>query len=189
MAKQYGFYVDTDRCVQCHACEVACKSWNGIELGIRWRRVLDVWGGQFPKVANQTISYSCMHCSKPACVEICPEKAISKRAEDGIVVVNTHKCVGCRSCAKACPFHIPQYGKTGVMQKCDFCLERLSQGKRPSCVATCPGEALKFGTIEDLATLAAAKGKKLSAATGPAFFMSGKMTGMVFLSQLDRSKL
>ena len=69
MAKQYGFYIDTDRCVQCHACEVACKSWNGIEPGIRWRRVLDVWQGQFPKVTNQTISYSCMHCEKP---RVCP---------------------------------------------------------------------------------------------------------------------
>jgi anaerobic dimethyl sulfoxide reductase subunit B len=187
MAKQYGFYFDTDRCVQCHACAVACKSWNGIQAGIRWRRVLDVWQGQFPKVTNQTISYSCMHCEKPACVEICPEKAISKRMEDGIVVVNQRKCVGCRSCAKACPFHIPQYGKAGVMQKCDLCLERLGQGKLPSCVATCPGEALKFVTIEDLAKIAAAKkAERLSASTAPAFFMSGKMTEAVFLSLLNK---
>jgi anaerobic dimethyl sulfoxide reductase subunit B len=189
MAKQYGFYVDTDRCVQCHACEVACKSWNGIEPGIRWRRVLDVWQGQFPKVTNQTISYSCMHCEKPACVQICPEKAISKRTEDGIVVVNQRKCIGCRSCVKACPFHIPQYGKAGVMQKCDLCLERLDWGKLPSCVATCPGEALKFGTIEDLTKMSAAKvAQKLSAATAPAFYISGKMTGMDFLALLNSDK-
>jgi len=168
---------------------VACKSWNGIEPGIRWRRVLDVWRGQFPKVTNQTISYSCMHCEKPACVQICPEQAISKRTEDGIVVVNQRKCVGCQSCAKACPFHIPQYGKAKVMQKCDLCLERLAQGKQPSCVATCPGEALKFGTLEDLTKMSAAKvAQRLSATTAPVFFISGKMTGMDVLALLNSDK-
>jgi Fe-S-cluster-containing dehydrogenase component len=109
-------------------------------------------------------------------MDICPEKSISKRSEDGIVVVNQGKCIGCRSCSKACPYHIPQYGKTGVMQKCDLCLERLGQGKQPSCVATCPGEALKFGTIDVLAEMAIARGGKLSAPTEPAFFISGRMT-------------
>ncbi len=177
MAKQYGFYIHTDRCIQCHSCEVACKSWNEIELGIRWRRVVDFWSGEFPEAANQTISLSCMHCEKPACLAICPEDAISKRAEDGIVVVNPEKCVGCRSCSTACPFAVPQYGRTGTMQKCNMCLNRLQQGKRPSCVLTCPGEALKFGTVEDLTRMAAAKsGKRLVAETAPPFFISGKLT-------------
>ena len=72
------------------------------------------------------------------------------------------------------------------MQKCDLCLERLGQGKQPSCVATCPGEALKFGTIEALTKISAAKaGARVSAATAPAFFISGKMTGAAFLSLLN----
>jgi Fe-S-cluster-containing dehydrogenase component len=126
-----------------------------------------------------------MHCATPACVAICPQKAIIKRAEDGIVVVNQRKCVGCRSCAKACPFHIPQYGKEKVMQKCNLCLERLDQGKQPSCVATCPGEALKFGTVEELAEIAETKkAGQLVASTGPAFFISGKLTGEIFLRLL-----
>ena len=189
MAKQYGFYIHTDRCVQCHACEVACKSWNGVEKGIRWRRVVDVWNGEFPKVANQTISYSCMHCAKPACVDVCPERAITKRIEDGIVVVDQGKCVGCRSCSKVCPFHIPQYGRSGVMQKCNLCLERIEQGKQPSCVATCPGEALKLGTVENLIELSTAKSaERLSASTMPPFFISGKLTGEAFLSLLNSNK-
>jgi anaerobic dimethyl sulfoxide reductase subunit B (iron-sulfur subunit) len=164
---------------------VACKSWNGIESGISWRRVLDFWDGQFPKVSNRTISYACMHCATPACVEICPRKAIEKRAEDGIVVVNQRKCIGCQSCEKACPFHIPQYGKDKVMQKCNLCLERLAQGKQPSCVATCPGEALKFGTIEELSAISGEmKAQRLSASTAPVFFISGKMTGAHFLRLL-----
>ncbi|MBN1566572.1 MAG: 4Fe-4S dicluster domain-containing protein [Acidobacteria bacterium] len=186
MGKQIGFYFDTDRCVQCHACEVACKSWNGIEPGIRWRRVLDAWSGQFPNVENQTISYSCMHCEKPACIAVCPKQAISKRAEDGIVVVDQNKCIGCRSCSAACPFHIPQYGRTGLMQKCDLCVERLASNKPPACVATCPGEALKYGPIEASGRLFAADpAKRLSASTAPAFFISGRMTGPAFLALLD----
>ncbi len=189
MKKQYGFYINTDRCVQCHACEVACKSWNGIEPGIRWRRVLDVWNGQFPSVTNQTISYSCMHCEKPSCVEACPEKAIAKRVKDGIVVVDPGKCVGCRTCSAACPFDIPQYGRNGVMQKCNLCLERLDQGKQPSCVATCPGEALRFGTIENLIETSLVKSaERLSATTIPALFISGKLTGTIFLTLLNSGR-
>ncbi len=194
MAKQLGFYIDTDRCVQCHACEIACKSWNGVELGVQWRRVVDDWEGRFPDVRNRTISYSCMHCAKPACASVCPEKAISKRAEDGIVLVDPGKCIGCRACLKACPFHVPQYGQNGVMQKCNLCLERVVQGKPPSCVATCPGEALKFGTLEELKAMAASKrGEMLSAQTAPAFLLSGRMSGSAFLrllavgSALDQS--
>lgn len=92
MGRQYGFYFDGDRCVQCHACEVACKSWNDLELGISWRRVRDLWSGAFPNVVNKTVSLSCMHCAKPSCMEICPAKAISKRVEDGIVIVDQKKC-------------------------------------------------------------------------------------------------
>jgi anaerobic dimethyl sulfoxide reductase subunit B (iron-sulfur subunit) len=179
MAKQYGFYLQTDRCVQCHACEVACKSWNGVELGIQWRRVADFWEGKFPQVTNRTISYACMHCAQPACVQVCPAGAISKRADDGIVLVDQGKCTGCRSCAAACPFDVPQYGRTGTMQKCDMCQDRLQQGKQPSCAATCPGEALKFGTTDELAALGA---ERLSAATGPSFFISGKLAPATFLS-------
>jgi anaerobic dimethyl sulfoxide reductase subunit B (iron-sulfur subunit) len=186
MRKQYGFYFNADRCVQCHACELACKSWNGVESGIRWREVLDAWSGQFPDVANRTVSFSCAHCEKPACADACPEKAISKRMEDGIVVVDADKCTGCRTCRSACPFGIPQYGKTGKMQKCDLCLERLARGAEPSCVATCPGEALQFGTMESLVERASLKSaERLAATTFPCLVVSGRLTGSVILKMLD----
>jgi anaerobic dimethyl sulfoxide reductase subunit B (iron-sulfur subunit) len=176
MGEQYGFYIDTDRCVQCHACELACKIWNGLEPGIRWRKVMDSWSGHFPEVRNLTVSFSCVHCEKPACVYACPEKAVSKRSEDGIVVVDSLKCVGCRTCETACPFGIPQYGRNGVMQKCHMCLDRLAQGMEPSCVTTCPGEALQFGTIGRLMEAAALKsGTRLSASTAPALVVSGRV--------------
>jgi anaerobic dimethyl sulfoxide reductase subunit B (iron-sulfur subunit) len=176
MERQHGFYFDSDRCVQCHACEVACKSWNELELGIKWRRVADLWAGQFPKISNKTVSFSCMHCGKPACVEICPAKAISKRSEDGIVAVDQAKCTGCRSCSAACPFHIPQYGQTGKMQKCNSCIERLQKEKLPSCVETCPGEALKFGPLNVLvASSTIEPAKRLTGRTNPAFLFSGRL--------------
>ena len=167
MGKQLGFYVNAGRCVQCQACEVACKAVNNVELGPRWRRVLEHWGGTFPLVTNISISKSCMHCAEPACLKACPVEAISKRAQDGIVVVDTEKCIGCRSCGTACQYGAPQYGQSGKMQKCILCWPRLEQGKTPACVATCPGEALGFGPIEEIAKLPGAR--RLEGASHPTF--------------------
>ena len=157
MGKQLGFYLDLDRCVQCHACELACKAYNGVELGITWRRVVGIWAGHYPGLIFRTITYSCMHCGKPSCIDACPTGAITKRPEDGIVVVDRHQCDGCEACAEACPFGVPQFGQDGTMQICDLCASRLSQGKQPVCVGPCPSEALRFGTLEALSTLAAAQ--------------------------------
>lgn len=189
MREQYGFYIHTDRCVQCHACELACKSWNGLQPGVRWRKVVDIWYGRFPKVGNLTVSFSCMHCERPTCMHACPEKAISKRMEDGIVTVDPQKCAGCRTCESACPFQIPQYGKNGIMQKCHMCLDRLAQGSEPSCVVTCPGKALQFGTMESLLKISALKsGERLPASTVPSLIVSGKLTGSAILKMLDRNR-
>jgi anaerobic dimethyl sulfoxide reductase subunit B len=173
MAKQYGFYIESDRCAECHACEVACKSANNVELGVQFRRVVTVWGGQFPKVTNESISLSCMHCGSPACEAVCPTGAIKKRAEDGIVTVDQSKCIGCHACAVACPFGVPQYGKSGTMQKCNLCLDRLAAGKDPACVWTCPASAIHAGPMEEMAKLAQQKtAKQLIGATQPSVFIS-----------------
>jgi len=155
--KQYGFAFDTERCVQCHACEIACKSLHNIEPGVKWRTVVDIWQGQYPNVTNRTISFACLHCGDPACETVCPTGAIKKRAQDGIVVVDKDKCIGCHSCFLACPFGVPQYASDGKMQKCNLCVDRITQGKEPACVATCPAEALHFGPMEELAEQAIKK--------------------------------
>ena len=118
-------------------------------------------------MTNRNLSISCLHCAKPACLEVCPVDAISKRAEDGIVVVDRAVCIGCRSCARACPYGAPQFGRDGTMQKCNLCLGRITRGEVPACVATCPGEALDFGPIEKLLPSGAASARKLEGATQP----------------------
>ncbi|MBN2243487.1 MAG: 4Fe-4S dicluster domain-containing protein [Acidobacteria bacterium] len=176
MGRQYGFYIRTERCVQCHACELACNSCNGVERGLQWRKVMDLWRGRFPDVSNRSFSFGCAHCGRPVCVEVCPEGAISKR-KDGIVVVDPGKCVGCRTCGDACPFGVPQYGQNGIMQKCDLCRERLERGRQPACAETCPGEALKFGPIDDLVREADGKPAFLLVApTEPSVLISGGLT-------------
>jgi anaerobic dimethyl sulfoxide reductase subunit B (iron-sulfur subunit) len=176
MSKQYGFYFDSERCIKCWACEVACKQWHGIKAGtIKLRRVTEITTGHFPDVKRTFLSLSCMHCGKAPCIIACPEKAISKRTEDGIVVVDNAKCIGCRSCFEACPFGIPQFTEDGTMRKCDMCLDRLERGEKPICVATCPTQALRFGTMEELSRLVADQAaRKLAGSAIPSMLMSIK---------------
>jgi DMSO reductase iron-sulfur subunit len=154
--QQLGFDFDPEKCVQCHACEVACKASHEVEAGLKWRRIVWFWSGQFPDVACRTVSLSCQHCGDPPCESACPTGAIRKRSADGIVVVDPDRCVGCHTCLTACPFGVPQFGSTGRMQKCDLCLKRLEQGKEPACVATCPSGALRFGPLNELSEKAMA---------------------------------
>jgi len=148
MSEEYGFSYAKENCIQCHACEVACKSWRGVESGIRWRRVEKIWQGSYPDVKNISASVSCMHCVEPVCVQVCPQGAISKRVEDGVVQADRDKCIGCQTCLVACPFGAPAFGVDEKMQKCDMCVNETDfQTESPPCVATCPTKALVFGKI------------------------------------------
>jgi anaerobic dimethyl sulfoxide reductase subunit B (iron-sulfur subunit) len=154
MSQQYGFYFDAGRCIKCHTCEMACKVTNNLETGISWRQVIETWSGNYPDVTRTFFSKSCMHCEKPSCLEVCPTGAIWKRAEDGIVMVDKDKCNGCRDCLAACPYDVPQFGKDGKMQKCDYC---TGAGREPACTESCPASAIYSGTLDTL--LETAKGK------------------------------
>lgn len=161
MSNQYSFFVDTSRCIKCWACEIACKQWNGIKAGTTRRRwVEEVDTGTFPEANRQFISMACNHCAKPACVENCPAQALTKREEDGLVVVDKDTCIGCQTCSTVCPFGVPDYDPvTGKLEKCDGCLAngRTPEGD-PHCVATCPTQALHFGPLEDMLELAGSRG-------------------------------
>ncbi|VAV99896.1 Tetrathionate reductase subunit B [hydrothermal vent metagenome] len=147
---QYAMIIDTRRCIGCHACTVACKSENDVPLGENRCWVEYTEKGSFPNVDRSFLPRLCNHCSKPACVDVCPTGATYKREDDGIVVVDTEVCIGCKYCVQACPYDARYLNPvTGSVDKCDFCFHRVSQGLVPSCVNTCQGRARIFGDIND----------------------------------------
>jgi Fe-S-cluster-containing dehydrogenase component len=174
-----GVLVDTTVCIGCRKCEWACKTAHGLptepidtydnrSIFQEKRRPDDkalTVVNEYPNVYSDKlpidVKVQCMHCDKPACVSACIVGAFSKQ-ENGAVIWDGDKCIGCRYCMVACPFQIPAFEfdkalKPNIM-KCDFCYEeRTSKGKLPACVEICPVEAITFGRREDL--LKAAKEK------------------------------
>lgn len=155
---QLAFYFDSSACSGCKACQVACKDKHALPLGVLWRRVYEVAGGGWTRrgeawlatVYAYNVSLACNHCERPICVEVCPAKAINKR-DDGIVLIETTKCMGCRYCSWACPYGAPQYDEAqGKMTKCTFCVDNIDAGLPPTCVAACPMRALDYGTRKEL---------------------------------------
>jgi len=147
MSARKGIFVDIERCIKCHACEIACRVWNGINVP-SYRTVLEMEAGIYPLVKRTNISISCMHCEEPYCLTSCPAKAIYKR-EDGVVLVDKEKCIGCRVCSWVCPFGAPKYGPDLKMQKCTFCEDRPDWMPR-ACEEVCPTRAIICGTIDQL---------------------------------------
>lgn len=156
--KQYAFYFDSTLCTGCKACQVACQDKHDLEAGTSWRSVYEITGGDWVKNGNSYennvfsyyLSVGCNHCENPICMTGCPTKAIQKR-NDGIVLIDQSKCIGCRYCEWNCPYNGPQF-QSGVekMSKCTFCHDYLDAGLPPTCVASCPSRALDFGTVADL---------------------------------------
>lgn len=151
MPEQYGFFVDLTRCIGCHTCVVACKDWNNRGAGPGWREVKTFETGKFPNLTVCNLSLACNHCADPACVKACPAGAYSKREQDGAVLHNPAKCLGCRLCTWACPYGAPKYDPTTKRTgKCDMCAARLDAGEQPVCVEACPMRALVFGPLAEL---------------------------------------
>ncbi len=170
---QYGMLIDLNRCIGCHTCSMACKVENFTGPGIFWSFVEDYEIGTYPKVSRRFIPRLCMHCKNPPCIEVCPKDACFKR-EDGIVLVDPEKCVGCQSCVIACPYGARHFVKEnsgyfgneltpyekigliqhrpGVVEACTFCYQRVEKGEAPSCVRACPVEARIFGDLNDPAS-------------------------------------
>ena len=146
----WGMVIDLAKCVGCDSCTVACKAENRTPPGVTYNVVLEQETGAYPNVRIEAIPRPCMQCENPACVSVCPVSA-TYRGDDGIVVIDADRCIGCKYCIAACPYNVrfinPQ---TRVAENCDFCLHsKLAKGENPACVSKCRYGALAFGDLND----------------------------------------
>jgi len=180
---RWGMVVDLKKCREadgCNACIRACNAAHNIpQIADRAHEVKWIWTELFAKVFPfAPASYSpdsetcgrvalmCNHCANPPCTRVCPTQATWKR-EDGIVMMDWHRCIGCRYCIAACPYGSRSFNwqdprpaiatinpdfptrTKGVVEKCNFCEERLARGERPACVDACPQGVFIFGNLND----------------------------------------
>ena len=137
----YRMIVDTQRCVGCHACSVACKQEFLAPLGNFRTMTLYRDIGSFPKVKREFLPIACRHCEVPNCSAACPQNAIFHK--DGTVQIDENKCDGCGKCVSACSIGaVYVNAQTKVAEKCSLCLHRLEIGLDPACVSTCVADAL-----------------------------------------------
>lgn len=168
MIQSLAMVIDLTTCLGCQACSAACAIENQTPYweGKFRTHVEEADLGTFPDVARVFFPRLCMQCDDAPCVKVCPTGATYKAA-DGVVMVDADKCMGCKACVEACPYgaryvYTREDVKTAKavfmadprhtvahVDKCDFCSARRSEGLDPACVATCPGEARRFGDLND----------------------------------------
>ena len=137
------FFLDMQRCIGCHACEMACAECetNGATPLIHIKYV--------DRASSiQTTVQVCMHCEDPICANVCPADAISKDAFGIVHSADVAKCIGCANCVIACPFGVPIIPdpQAMLMMKCSMCYDRTSIGLKPMCATVCPSGALTYDT-------------------------------------------
>lgn len=178
---RWAMAIDLKKCKpNCQDCIEACHFTHNVpdfgnpkdEIKWIWR---EPWLNAFPGQGlenfdspwkEKPVIVLCNHCANPPCVRVCPTQATFQR-EDGIVMMDYHRCIGCRFCIAACPYgarsmnyrdprpfirkinpNFPTRTK-GVVEKCNFCAERLAEGLLPACVSACPEKAMIFGDLKD----------------------------------------
>ncbi|MBI4864999.1 MAG: 4Fe-4S dicluster domain-containing protein [Candidatus Riflebacteria bacterium] len=181
--KRWAMLVDMRKCTaegDCKLCLEACHGVHNVpEMGSPKEEIKWIWKEPcehvFPEMVSPSMTEAlrkrptivlCNHCDNPSCVRVCPTQATWKRP-DGIVMMDMHRCIGCRYCIVACPYgsrsfnfrdprpHIKKINESyptrmrGVVEKCNFCEERLADGLLPACVEACKAKALQFGDLAD----------------------------------------
>ncbi|MDD5362371.1 MAG: 4Fe-4S dicluster domain-containing protein [Ignavibacteria bacterium] len=178
-----GILVDTDVCVGCRHCEWACRvahnlptpdldNYSDNSVFKEYRRpdagsltVVNKFENEKNPLLPIHVKVQCMHCERPACVSACIVGALTK-GDDGSVVWDDDKCIGCRYCMVACPFQIPTYDYDRSIdphiRKCDLCTDRRKNDELPACVNICPNEALLFGKRDAVLAVAKTRVKRKS---------------------------
>ncbi len=145
----YGFLINNDACIGCHACSTACKSENEVPLGVQRTWVKSVESGLYPNVTRSFQVTRCNHCANPPCVRICPVTAMYQR-DDGIVEFDPDVCIGCKACMQACPYDAIYIDpESGTAAKCHYCAHKVDLGLEPACVVVCPEHAILAGDLDD----------------------------------------
>ncbi len=149
--KRMAMLIDLRRCIGCQACTVSCAIENQLPQGqfrtsvLQYQVVTD--SQRIP--TNVLLPRLCNHCDNPPCVPVCPVQATFQR-EDGIVVIDNTRCVGCAYCVQACPYEARFINhETQTADKCTFCVHRLDAGLLPACVESCVGGARMIGDLND----------------------------------------
>ncbi len=161
--------IDTSRCTACRGCMVACKQWNQLPGSTTTKNTGSyenpptLNGSTYTKinflevVDNGKLKWlfrkeQCLHCTKAACIEMCPVDARSKN-EFGLTEIDREKCIGCGICVSACPYKVAQLDDEKKTTSCWMCLDRVLNGMKPACAKTCPAGAIKFGTRDEMVAM------------------------------------
>ncbi|MDR1065270.1 MAG: molybdopterin-dependent oxidoreductase, partial [Oscillospiraceae bacterium] len=149
---QFGMLIDLNRCTGCYGCVAACKQYFGTGPDVDYNQGVTAEWGEGASSRLRYISTMCNHCENPPCHNVCPTGATTK-SNEGPVLTNDDKCVGCGACVSACP-----YGQRFLTEisagkfkaeKCTLCQGRLARGEEPICVALCPARCRVFGDLTD----------------------------------------
>lgn len=143
-----SFIFNTNRCVGCNACAAGCSIENGTDLMMNWREVNTHNKIKHPGLPVFHFSLACNHCEDALCMKSCPALAYTRDEKTGAIIHHAEACIGCTYCTWACPYDAPKFNPTTkIVEKCNFCVDRISDGKKPACVDACPVGALDLGQL------------------------------------------
>ncbi len=143
------FVFNKNQCVGCQACSVACINENEFQHAGHWKKVYSSNKPQYPNLPLFYLSLSCNHCDEAPCMQHCPALAYYRDDHTGAVLHDADKCIGCKLCTWACPYDAPVFNpRSGIIEKCTFCNERIGEGLKPACANLCPTGALDFARQE-----------------------------------------